>query len=183
MQPVQRRFLLTLLLLAGLVWIFLSRTELPATPSGLVPAPQAGFLAPDFRLETLDGGQVRLSDLRGQVVVVNFWATWCPPCRAEMPALQAVHEAYDGRGVIILGVNATSQDSLDAVHEFVTDHELSFLVALDLDNGANRLYEIRSLPTTFFVRPDGGIAEVVIGGPMAEAALRARIEDLLQEAP
>jgi len=82
MQPIPHRILLTILLLLGLGWIFISQTNSTETACGQPPAPQMGFAAPDFTLETLDGQSVTLSDLRGQAVVVNFWASWCPPCRA-----------------------------------------------------------------------------------------------------
>ena len=69
---------------------------------------------------------LQLSDLRGQPVILNFWASWCPPCRAEMPAIQAVHQAYQNDGLMVLGVNAANQDNLTEAHEFITDLELSF---------------------------------------------------------
>src|SRR3990170_1855809 len=81
----------TLVLLAGLVWTFRSAVPASATTGGLTPSPRVGFAAPDFSLDLLGGGQVTLSDLRGRAVIVNLWASWCPPCRAEMPALQRVY--------------------------------------------------------------------------------------------
>jgi peroxiredoxin len=179
MQPKQRRFLLIGILLAGLAWTWISADRSGLATEGLTPAPQQGFLAPDFSLETLDGQSVTLSDLRGQVVLVNFWATWCPPCRAEMPAFERAYQDYADQGFTIVAVNATQQDSLPDITAFVDEFGLSFPIALDNDGTIYRLYQIRSLPTSFFVDRDGVISEVVIGGPMAEALIRARIEEML----
>lgn len=176
----QRRILFAGILLLGLAWIFVSADKSGSSTNGLIPAPRAGFLAPDFTLETLDGGTVTLSELRGLAVVVNLWATWCPPCRAEMPALQKVYEEYKERGLVILAVNSTVQDDLQVIPAFIKKYGLTFPVLLDKNNEAGRLYQLRSLPSTFFIRRDGIIHEVVVGGPMAEALLRTRIEDLLK---
>ena len=182
MQPTQRRILYALILLAGLGWIWRSATTKDTVTAGQIPAPQAGFLAPDFTLTTLDGQSVQLSELRGQPVVVNFWASWCPPCRAEMPALQRIHDEYSKQGLVILAVNATAQDNLADIQSFLNEYNLTVPVPLD-PGDASRAYQIRSLPSTFFIGRDGIIREVVIGGPMAEALLRTRVDQLIQEQP
>lgn len=182
-QPTQRRIFFGLTLLLGLVWIGLSATTPSAITAGRIPAPQAGFLAPDFNLTTLDGQPVRLSDLRGQPVVINFWASWCPPCRAEMPALQRVQDEYAAQGVRIFIINATAQDSLADMQDFLREYNLTMTVPLDPTGAAMHAYQVRSLPSTFFITRDGIIREVVIGGPMAEALLRTRVEQLIQEQP
>jgi len=148
---------------------------------GGIPAPQAGFLAPDFTLNTLDGETVTLSDLRGQVILLNIWASWCPPCRAEMPAMQRVWEEYQARGVVVLAVNSTVQDTPADAQAFVTENGLTFPIPLDTSGEVTRLYRVSSLPTSFFIGADGVIREVVIGGPMAEALLRSRVEQLIKE--
>ncbi len=182
-QPTYRRILYGAALLLGLVWIALSAATPQTVTAGRIPAPQAGFLAPDLNLATLDGRAVRLSDLRGQPVIINFWASWCPPCRAEMPALQRVQDDYAAQGLIILLVNATAQDNLRDAQTFLAERNLTLLTLLDPKGNAMQAYQVRSLPTTFFVARDGIIREVVIGGPIAEALLRARAEKLLQEQP
>ena len=91
---------MALLSVLSVAWIAVSRVpvEAAAVRHDRPPLPRAGYPAPDFTLETLDGKTVTLSDLHGQVVLINFWATWCPPCRAEMPAIQQVYDEYRGRG-------------------------------------------------------------------------------------
>ena len=183
MQPVQRRISLIVLLLLGLVWIVLSRTEAGTTTAGIAPIPARGFLTPDFSLTSLTGETIALSDLRGRAVLLNFWASWCTPCRAEMPAIQAIHADYAARGLVVLAVNVTAQDSRSAAESFAAENALTFPILLDEAGDVNRLYQVDSLPTTFFIGPDGVIREIVIGGPMSEASLRIRAESLLEDLP
>lgn len=182
MQPIPRRILMVGFLLLGLIWVWLSRADPALVTGGLAPAPQAGFLAPDFTLETITGEAVSLSALRGQPVIINFWASWCPPCRAEMPTLQAIYNDYKDQ-VAILAVNAASQDTLSDALAFLNEIGLTIPVLLDTDGTAQRLYIVASLPTTFFIDAHGVISEVVVGGPMTETGLRARIEFLLEATP
>lgn len=179
MQQNHRQIYFIGILLLAAAWIFVSADRNGTTTAGLISAPQAGFLAPDFTLETLEGESVTLSDLRGQVVLVNFWATWCPPCKAEMPAFEQAYQDYADKGFVLLAVNAIQQDSVPAIDIFKANNGLSFPILLDTDSSISRAYQVQSLPTSFFVDKDGVISEVVIGGPMAEALIRARIEKLL----
>lgn len=181
MQPLLRRLLPLLLLLLGLIWIFASRMTGPASPT-LPEAPQKGFLAPDFTLESRDGQPVRLSDLRGKPVILNFWASWCPPCRAEMPAMQSLYETYQ-ENFVLLGVNVTSQDTPANAEAFLREYGLTFPILFDRDGKVTRRYAVTSLPTTFFIDARGIIREVVVGGPLTEASLRARLETLLGGLP
>lgn len=183
MQQSRARIFYGLSLLLGLAWIWASAVPAGATTAGEIPAPQAGFLAPDFELQTLDGQSVKLSDLRGQVVLVNVWASWCPPCRAEMPAIEHTYQAFRARGFVVLAVNPTDWDKLADVQSFVAKNSLTFPIPLDQDGAVTRLYQVTSLPTSFFIGRDGVIREVVIGGPMAEALLSSRVKKLLQEKP
>ncbi len=170
-----------LILAASLGWIWVSAVPADATTAGLIPSPREGFLAPDFSLELLDGGTVSLADLRGQAVVVNLWASWCPPCRAEMPALQRAWEDYQDRGLVILAVNTTFQDSLSAAATFIAEHGLTFPIPLDRTGSVSNRYLLRALPSTFFIDREGIIRQVVVGGPMSEATIRAGIEVILQD--
>jgi len=181
--PIKNRwYLFSFIVLAfGAGWIWYSRNPAQEASRDAKALPRAGFYAPDFTLQTLGGDTITLSDLRGQAVIINLWASWCPPCKAEMPALQRVYEEYSSAGMTILAVNATNQDDLNAADQFVQENGLSFPVLLDTDGRVSRSYELRSLPTTFFVDPDGIIQEVVVGGPMAEALLHVRVQRLLGE--
>ena len=148
---------------------------------GGVPDPVSrGSRAPDFDLPSLDGGQVSLEEQRGKVVLVNFWATWCQPCEAEMPAMQKMYEEYKDQGFVVLALNMTYQDTPSAVLPFTQEYGLTFPILLETDGKVASQYELRSLPSSFFIDRDGIIQEVVIGGPMAEALLRTRIESLLK---
>jgi peroxiredoxin len=180
MQQTQRRIFYFILLALGLAWIFVSADRSGASTSGKIPAPQQGFLAPDFELKTPAGETVKLSDLRGKAVLVNLWATWCPPCREEMQTIEEVYQEYKDQGFTVLAVNMTYQDDPLAVMPFVEGQKLTFPILLDEVGEMSNAYQLRSLPSSYFIRRDGLINEVVIGGPMSEALLRTRIEDILK---
>lgn len=173
-------FMTILTLFLAAIWTWASAAPDAATTSGLIPAPKEGFLAPEFDLETIDGQSVRLSDLRGNPVLINLWASWCPPCRAEMPAMERVYQEYRHRGFTILAVNVTNQDSIAAAAAFTQAYGLTYPILLDVEGAVSRQYQLRSLPTSFFVDSQGIIREVIIGGPMSEALLRTHVERLLE---
>ena len=179
MQPAQRQIIYSLILLLGLAWIFVSADRSETSTAGQIPAPQQGFLAPDFELKTLTGESVKLSDLRGQAVLVNLWATWCPPCRAEMQSIETVYNEYKDQGFVVLAVNMTYQDNQTDIMPFVDQEGLTFPILLDETGAMANAYQLQSLPSSYFIGRDGIIREVVIGGPMAEALLRTRVEDIL----
>ncbi len=180
MQPIRRRTIYLVVLVAALVWIFISADRVGTSTAGAIPAPRQGFLAPDFTLSTPDGEIFTLSKLQGQAVLVNLWATWCPPCRAEMPAIQKLYDEYKDQGFVVLAINMTYQDDFSAIAPFMQEYNLSFPILIDETGNVARKYELRSLPSSFFIDRNGIIQEVVIGGPMAEALLRTRIESLLR---
>ncbi|MHB0989164.1 MAG: redoxin domain-containing protein [Bellilinea sp.] len=171
------------ILLLSAVWIGLTAAFAPATTGGATPFPRVGFAAPDFELAGMDGSAVKLSDFRGKVVFLNFWASWCPPCRAEMPAIQKLSSVYPPEQVAILSVNATNQDNLEDVRTFIDNYGLTFPVLLDIDGSVNRNYQIQALPSSFFIDAEGEIRKVVIGGPLTEAMMRAEIAQLVEELP
>jgi cytochrome c biogenesis protein CcmG/thiol:disulfide interchange protein DsbE len=172
------------ILVLGVIWTFASRVPVAATTGGAPPpSPREGFSAPDFTLETLDSDQVSLSDLRGKAVLVNFWASWCPPCRAEMPAIEKVYRTYKDLGLEVLAVNTTNQDEVDAASAFVQELGLTFPIPLDRTGAVSASYTLHGLPSSYFVDPDGVIRSVVVGGPMSEALIQSKVEDLLMEVP
>lgn len=118
-----------------------------------------GAKAPDFELKTLDGKQVKLSDLQGKKVILNFWATWCPPCKAEMPEMQKYYEEIDS-DVVILAVNIDPQLN---VQEFVDENHITFPIPLDEEDEVNTIYQVISIPTTYFIDTKGIIREKHIG--------------------
>jgi len=180
MRQTQRRIAYVILLMLGFAWILFTADRSGVSTSGKIPAPQQGFLAPDFELETPEGETTKLSALRGQAVLVNLWATWCPPCREEMQTMEKVYQEYKDQGFTVLAVNMTYQDDPLAVTPFVKEQGLTFGILLDETGEMANTYQLRSLPSSYFIRRDGMINEVVIGGPMAEALLRTRIEDILK---
>lgn len=159
------------LALAALVFYALLQLRASAPGAGL----QEGQRAPDFTLEYFDGGQVKLSELRGQVVMLNFWSAACPPCRAEMPAMQTVYADLSGRGFTILAVNVN--DELAVAKRFLTENNYTFPAAKD-DGQVSRLYEVRYIPKTVILDREGKI-RVVRVGELHEAQLRRLVEPLL----
>lgn len=180
-----RRWAVMMLLAAtvSFLWIWLSVVPASATTGGLIPSPREGFLAPDFTLDTLDGDQVTLSDLRGSVVMINLWTSWCPPCREEMPAIENIYQANKQQGLEVLAVNSTYQDSEANAAAFVRELGLTFPILLDRDGGVSNRYQLRALPTTYFVDRRGLIRSIVPGGPMSESLIQSKVADLLAEVP
>lgn len=123
--------------------------------------PDAGDLAPDFTLTTLEGKEMSLSDLKGKGVMLNFWGSWCEPCKAEMPAMEQVYEKYKDKGFEIVAVNVGETDV--GVQTFVKSYQLDFPVWLDSDKDVTRLYKIGPIPSTFFIDENGIVARRNIG--------------------
>ncbi len=178
MNFTQRIILYILLLIAGTCWTILSIDR--SFAENTTAAPQAGFPAPDFTLNTLTGETYTLSELKGKAVLVNLWATWCPPCRAEMPAIQKIYDEYKDQGLVVLAIDMTTQDNPLNIAPFAEEFGLNFPILLDETGDISLAYQLRSLPSSFFINRDGIISEVVIGGPMAEALLRTRVENILK---
>lgn len=151
--------------------------EQDAIVSDLPPAPKRGHPAPQFTLATLGGGEVALADLRGKPVILNFWASWCGPCRIEMPHLQKAHEEQ-GKEVAVVGINLTQREnSFDDVSAFVGAFGLSFPVALDEEGDVAKLYEVRGQPASVFINADGTI-HTVFYGPVTQDFIEEQIAEL-----
>ncbi len=141
---------------------------------------------PDFTLQTLKGEPVRLSSFRGQAVVLNFWATWCPPCRREMPLLDAIQDEYQERGVLIVGVNLSEPAEL--VRPFIESINVDYPVWVDgpaSDPVYSRTSELFQrfggvgLPTTYFIGPDGVLREIRVG-ELNRGILQQGIESIMK---
>ncbi|TDL63021.1 redoxin domain-containing protein [Rhodococcus qingshengii] len=126
---------------------------------------KVGAKAPDFELKTLSGDTVKLSDLKGKKVMLNFWATWCPPCKAEMPAMEEFHKEA-GDEVVILAVNIDPH--LD-VKAFVDENGITFPIPLDAEDKVNETYQVLSIPTTYFIDTKGNIGNKFIGAMNLDA--------------
>ena len=141
---------------------------------------RVGTKPPQFSGPTVDARHVALTDLRGKVVVVNFWASWCAECRPEMPVLEALHRELGSRGLAIIGINA--REDKQAVGRYATELGLTFPLVLDPEGKTNDLYGVIGLPTTFIVGRDGRAVAFGIGPrDWGSAPARALIESLLAE--
>ncbi|WP_303906675.1 peroxiredoxin family protein [Thiohalomonas denitrificans] len=118
--------------------------------------------APDFNLEDMEGEFHQLSEFRGQPVIINFWATWCPPCREEMPSMQRAWERLREEGVAMLAINVG--ETPDTVFQFTANYPVEFLLLFDLDSAVTEKWPVRGLPSTFVVDPEGRIVYQAIGG-------------------
>ncbi|GAC1639426.1 MAG: TlpA disulfide reductase family protein [Herpetosiphon sp.] len=151
-----------------------------AAPSGLSTAPQPNYPAPPFTLVTSTGMPVTLSDFKGQVVLLNIWATWCPPCRAEMPTIEATYKQYHGQGFTVLAINI--QESSGTVAAFMTKYGLSFPALLDRDGKVSGTYQAFALPSSFFI-DRLGIVRAIYRGPMPRSVIDGTVAQLLSEGP
>jgi peroxiredoxin len=149
----------------------LGMVQIPRIP------PPADFVLPD-----LNGRKVRLSDYRGKVVLLNFWATWCPDCRIEMPALESLHQHFKDRSFVMLGVDL--RESQKDVQQFFERYKLSFSVLLDSDGQVGHSFGIRSIPTSFIVDQSGGMIGKAIGSRKWDSAgALALFEQLINHPP
>lgn len=161
-----RRFVLILVLLAVVgvtgyrIYSGNQRPDPVASPaSGGV---RVGDPAPDVELKTLDGATVKLSQYRGKVVVLNFWATWCPPCLAEMPSMEKLYLMFPAGDLVMLAVN-TEEDGAEILPEFLKNHPHTFSVVLDPQANAQQTYGVFRFPESFIIGRDGKVVDKVIG--------------------
>lgn len=177
----------TAMTLAGLLVLAGCAQKKPASPNGVaVPASSAPAAAPlppaqassllqavgmqipkdelqatDFTLDALQGGRVSLSSYRGKLVFLNFWATWCPPCRSEMPAMQALYERLQARGLVIVAVDLA--EDRQVVAEYIKSNKLTFPVLLDATGEVGGTYGAQSIPTTYIIDREGRVLARGIG--------------------
>ena len=144
----------------------------PAPGEWVTSESPIGKLAPDFTLADLDGNTVRLSDLRGKVVFLNFWTTWFPACRVEMPDIEEVYQKYRDQDVVVLGIDF--QESTDTVRAFVEAGGYSWVFLMDTTGEVTVRYGIRPIPTSFFIDKKGIIRAAAIGA-MTAALMEANL--------
>lgn len=147
-----------LLALAGLGLV---RAGAPANDQVLTPMPERPA-APAFDLKDPKDQPQRLADYRGKTVILNFWATWCPPCREEMPSMQRAHESLSGDGIAVVAINVG--EDADTIRSFLADNPVDFPLPMDLDSRVVQSYPVMGLPTTFVIDPDGHLTYVATGG-------------------
>lgn len=135
-----------------------SSSELSVAKGGLV-----GKVAPDFTLTDMQGEKVTLSQFRGKVVILNFWATWCPPCREEMPSMERLYRDLESKGLVMLAVNV-EENGKKAVSQFLQKRSYSFPILLDSDNVAQNTYGVFRFPESFIIDRNGIVVEKIIGG-------------------
>lgn len=165
---------LVLLILTGwVIYDTLSKNKASSVKDGVKSEGQVaegievGNRAPDFALQTLDGEKIALSDFRGKRVILNIWATWCPPCRAEMPDMQKFYEQYKNERVEIVAVNLTrSERQPEHVARFIQEYGITFTVVLDEKGEVSRQYEAQAIPTSYLIDSRGIIRKKMIG-PMS----------------
>ena len=180
-----RRYFSSLILLRTIGHLLVLFATIGAPPTQDLWAnderPEEGHLAPDFSLKTLDGKTVRLSELRGKkAVLINFWATWCPPCRLEMPTMQKIYTEYKGKGFEILAINI-EPDAQEEIRDFIKELRLTFPVLLDSNMKVTRKYRLIGLPVSMLIDRQGIIRSKEIGyHDWTDKESRKRVESLLQ---
>ena len=149
------------------------------------PGPQSGNsereTAPDFSYIDKSGSTVKLSDLRGKVVLIDFWATWCGPCRMTIPHVEAIYEKYKDKGVVVIGINLDEGD-VKNVQQFIQAQGMNYLVVRDPNSQVAGLYGVNSIPRFFLIDKNGRIAKMFVGyDPNMEDVLSKEIDALLKE--
>ena len=203
-----RRFLVPVIVITAIVaaiWWLDSRNDGDISPTGERYGPvelpaalrlpgldvkaEEGALAPDFLLGRLDGSELRLSDLRGQPVVLNFWATWCAPCRKEIPQFVDASERFRDQGLVVVGVNL--QEGKSIVRPYADDFGMDFPIVIDVDGEVGDGFRLLGLPVTYFIDRDGIVRSVFTGpfedsdrgtevrGAIEQTELDRRIGDIL----
>ena len=125
------------------------------------------FIAPDFTLKGEDGNTYRLKDYRGKIVILNFWATWCPPCREEMPSMERAWRQIKDKGIVMLGINVG--EDADTIFEFTGQYSMTFPLPMDINGEVVKQYPIRGLPTTYIIDPAGMATHRAVGSRVWDA--------------
>ncbi len=185
MNALQRiALLVSAAILMGAALLLLTQSGVPdrgrytgvLLEDGGIAAPEIGYLAPPFEKPLLNGDSINLLELRGHPVVINFWATWCEPCRIEMPELQLLRDTYGTSDLYVLAVNLSEPPNI--VRRWVKELGLTFDIVLDEDGSVREAYRLRGQPSTFIVSPNGEIVFVAYG-PVDMDTLSSVIEDFI----
>ncbi len=170
-----------LILISCLLLLISVGPSLPGTAGGMSPLNSDNIVnskAPDFVLKDMSGRTVSLTALKGKVVLLNFFATWCPPCRAEMPSFNKLYRTLKQRGLEIVAIS--SDRSINDIKDFLEKNKVDFPVLFDTDRGATKQYRVFSMPTTFLINKNGVIVEKFYGEyDWTEPETRGKIEKLL----
>jgi peroxiredoxin len=151
-----------------------------AVPVSHAATPVAGSRAPDFTLKSNSGKNLKLSEFRGQVVMINFWATWCGPCRQEMPLLNRIQEQYRKAGFMLLGVNI--DDRPEVAQTMARNLGINFPILFDSGKRVSRLYDVNAMPSTLLIDRDGKIRYIHLGyRPGYETRYEAQVRELLKQ--
>ena len=173
---MHKRIVFSLLFLLGTI----AQAATPLSDLSVVPE-VARQSAPDFNLENLRGGDTGLIDYEGKVVLLNFWATWCMPCRAEMPGMEALWQKYREQGFVVVGIS-NDEGSKKRIETFTRLLDLSFPILLDPEGEVNDLYEVSNMPTSFLIDRNGRIISRIVGSDdwMSQEAIRL-VQDVLSQ--
>jgi len=187
---IQAALAMTVLVTGLIMWL----PSLPASLAGATPEDSDRYLKKlgiikipripppvDFVLSDLNGRKVRLSDFKGKVVLLDFWTTWCPDCRIEMPVLEKLHQHFKDRAFVLLAVNL--RESQKSVHQFFGSHKLSFTALLDSNGQVGQSFGIRSIPTAFILDQDGAMIGKAIGSRKWDGPGAAALFDQLINTP
>lgn len=151
-----------------------------AAPSGTVETKDGAAAAPEFQAPSLEGKEFKLSSLKGKVVLMDFWATWCDPCRESVPLFQSLFQKYKGDGFSVVGVSMDAET--EGVPAFVSQEKVSYSIVLDPDNTVGRLYRVHGIPNIFLIDKQGRVRKHWVGwDDSLKPEVESEIKTLLQE--
>lgn len=191
-NPIVLLIVFPIVLLIGLIsWAIFDNQSMKDTESQIIKPPvseiakevakfgiQKGKMAPDFDLATINGEHTKLSNYRGKKVILNFWASWCPPCKAEMPNIEEFYKKNKDKNVIVLAVNLTTEDkNRNNMQKFIKDLGLTFPVLLDEQGNVGNLYQAFTIPTSYIIDTKGIVQQKFVG-PMSKETIKRLVSNI-----